>query len=80
MQRQIHIETSPISNTIFAGYVRKDGTWATGKQDVTGEACTAVARHVLKFGANVIVKIDKQPCYEITVKDLQNQETVLNNQ
>ena len=51
MSKPIHVGTSPLTNTIFAGHILKDGcTWASNKQDVTIEALVAVAQHVLRFG------------------------------
>ncbi len=67
----IHIATSPLSNRIFAGKVLKDGmTWGAGKIDVTGEACAAVAEHVLTNGDPVIIINHGVPVYEITVRKL----------
>ena len=48
---KLHIGCSPLTGTIFAGKILKDGqTWAAGKQDVTLEAMVAVAQHAIKFG------------------------------
>jgi hypothetical protein len=70
--RKLHVATSPITGTIFAGTVLKDGmTWGAGKQDVTIEALVAVAEHALKFGKPVeISKTDGTPEYRITVEKL----------
>ena len=71
MSKEIHIAISPLTNTIFAGTILKDGrTWGAGKWDVTGEACAAVAQHVIANGGTVIVSINGKPLYEITVKEL----------
>lgn len=70
--RKLHIGTSPLTNTIYAGYVLKDGrTWGEGKQDVTGPACGAVAEHVLAKKGSVVVTCNGTPKYEITVRDLE---------
>lgn len=54
MTRKIHIGCSPITGTIFAGKILKDGrTWSAGKEDVTIEALVAVSQHVLNFGKPV---------------------------
>ena len=67
--KSIHVAASPITGTVFAGYVMKDGrTWGSGKRDVTGEACAAVAEHALANGGHVTVSANGVPLYEITVK------------
>jgi hypothetical protein len=54
MSKKLHVGTSPLTNTIFAGHVLKDGmTWAANKQDVTIDALVAVANHVHQFGKPV---------------------------
>ena len=72
--KQLKVARSPLSNTIFAGTVLKDGrTWAAGKQDVTIDALVAVAEHVLSYGSPVIVsEADGTPLYEILTKRLIN--------
>ena len=40
------------------------------KTDATGEACAAVAQHVLANGEPVIVTGNGKPLYEISVRDL----------
>lgn len=69
--KQLHVAPSPLTNRIFCGHVLKDGrTWAANKQDVTGEACAAVAKHVIANGAPVVITKDGVPAYEITVREL----------
>ena len=76
MSRKIHIAASPITNTIYAGHVLKDGmTWGTNQQDVTIEALMAVIEHALKHkkrkGTNVIIsKMDGTPEFEIVINEL----------
>ncbi len=70
--KKIHVGTSPLTNRIYAGSVLKDGmTWSSDKQDVTGNACAAVAQHVLEYGAPLVVTCNGKPKYEITVVELQ---------
>lgn len=58
--KNLHIATSPLTNTIFAGTVLKDGrTWGTNKKDVTIEALIAVAEHIERFGAPVEITNSK---------------------
>ncbi len=66
-----HVATSPLSNRIYAGTVRKDRPeWCADKTDVTGPACGAVPEHVLRNGEPVTVIVNNVPKYEITVRDL----------
>jgi len=54
MKVPIHVQQSGLSNKIFAGSVHKNGMeWLSNKTDVTTEALTAVAEHVLTFGKPV---------------------------
>lgn len=67
----LHVATIPINATIFTGSVLKDGmTWASNKTDVTGEACAAVAQHVLAKGGTIEVTANGEPRWEITVREL----------
>ena len=70
MKKQVHIATSPLTNNIYAGYVRKDGrTWSdTNKTDVTHEAIGAVCEHVERFGKPVVVSRNGQPKYRLIVE------------
>jgi len=70
--KKLHVAASPLTGTIFAGTVLKDGmTWGSGKQDVTIEALVAVAEHAIRFGKPVIIsKADGTPEYKITVEKL----------
>lgn len=73
MNKKLHIGTSPLTNTIFAGGVLKDGrTWAANKQDVTIDALVAVAQHVEQFGKPVEIRNGNtgQIEYRITVEKL----------
>jgi len=76
MAKKLHIGTSPLTGTIFAGTVLKDGmTWGAGKQDVTIEALVAVAEHAIHFGEKTgkaieITKADGTPEYRISVAKL----------
>jgi hypothetical protein len=68
--KQLHIGTSPLTGTIFAGTLLKNGkVWATGKQDVTREALIAAAEHVDKFGKTVEIRREDGTLeYRITVE------------
>lgn len=73
--KQLHVATSPLTNTIYAGHVLKDGqTWGANKTDVTGAACGAVCEHVIRNGEPVIVSCNGKPKYRITVEELSDAE------
>jgi hypothetical protein len=75
MNKKLHVATSPLSNTIFAGGVLKDGrTWAANKCDVTTEALVAVAEHVVTFGKPVLITKNGKPEFEITVKKFEENQ------
>lgn len=79
MSKDLHVATSPLTNRIYTGRVLKDGcTWGSNKTDVTGEACAAVAHHVLANGEPVTVTRNGVPAYRITVEDLTAGEGVEN--
>ncbi len=69
MKNTIRITASPLTNTIFAGKILKNGLWATGKQDVTMDRLISVAEHVKAFGKPVeITDIEGDLLYKITVE------------
>ena len=64
----IRIQKSPLTNRIFAGKINKAGNaWLGDKQDVTGEACAAVALHAIAKGGTIVVTANGEPEWEITV-------------
>ena len=70
--KKLHIAKSPITNRIYCGGVLKDGvTWASNKEDVTGQACAAVAQHAMERGGKIVVTANGTPKWEITVRELQ---------
>ena len=66
--KKIKIAMSPLTGTIFAGTILKDGMWAAGKQDVTVDALVAVAQHCERFGQPVEITCDGKIEYRITVE------------
>ncbi len=69
--KKLNVAPSPLTNRIYCGHVLKDGlTWGANKQDVTGEACAAVARHALQNDGPLVVTKNGVPAYEITVREL----------
>jgi hypothetical protein len=47
-KQKLTIGASPLTNTIFAGTLLKDGaTWSANKQDVTVDALAAVIEHCM---------------------------------
>lgn len=71
MKKELHIATSPLTNTIYAGTILKKGIWGANKKDVTVQALVAVAQHILNFGEPVKISLpDGTPEYKITVEKL----------
>lgn len=69
MNKPIHVATSPLTGTIYAGTLLKCGNvWSSNKQDVTIEALVAVAEHTLNFGKPVEIHAHGEPEYRITVE------------
>jgi hypothetical protein len=69
--KKIQIAISPLTGTIFAGHVLKEGIWATGKQDVTDDAISAVASHIRMHGGIVVMGDESgRPKYEVTVTEI----------
>lgn len=71
-KKELRVGASPLTGTIFAGHLLKDGlTWGTNKQEVTLDCLVAVAQHGLKFGKPIeISREDGTPEYRITVEKL----------
>lgn len=72
MNRKLHVGTSPLTGTIYCGSANRAGTaWLANKTDVTGQACAAVAQHVLEHrkGKTVVTENGK-PKWEITVREV----------
>lgn len=68
-KKKLRIATSPLSNTIFAGTLLKDGiTWSANKQDVTMDALVAVAHHALNFGKPIEIYANGKLEFKITVE------------
>ena len=68
MNKPIRVAISPLTDTIYAGNVSKDGrTWLSNKTDVTGEACAAVAIHILARDGEITVTENGEPKYKICV-------------
>ena len=70
MSNTLHIACSPLSANIYCGGVQKDGmTWRSNKTEVTGQACAAVAQHVLASGGTTEVTENGKLKYTITVQE-----------
>jgi len=73
MARKLHIGCSPITGTIYAGTVLKDGrTWGSNKTDVIGAAIGAVCEHVMLNKGEVRVSLNGKPKFKITIKEIQD--------
>lgn len=67
----MHVATSPLTGRVYCGSVLKGGnTWAANKTDVTGEACAAVAQHVLMAGGKTTVTRNGLPAFELVVREI----------
>lgn len=68
--KKLHVAQSPLTNTIYAGSISKDGkNWLSNQTDVTTEALVAVAEHVHSRGGVEIGK-DGKPHWAIAVRKL----------
>lgn len=71
MKKKLHVGASPLTGTIYAGTVLKDGyTWSTDRQDVTTDALVAVAQHGTHFGKPIEITSNGKPEFRITVEKL----------
>jgi len=71
VNRELHVASSPLTGRVYCGTVLKSGdTWGANKTDVTGEACAAVAQHVLMAGGKTTVTRNGQPAYELVVREV----------
>jgi len=69
MKNNIKVAVSPLTNTIFAGKILKEGMWGANKQDVTMDCLISVAKHVKAFGKPVEITDGKgELIYKITVE------------
>lgn len=76
MRKQIHVGCSPLSNTIYAGHVLKDGvTWSINKTNVTHEAIGAVCEHAERFGKPITVNRNGKPTYRLRVEILSSEDS-----
>jgi len=75
MKKTLHVATSPLTGTIYAGTLLKCGNvWSANKSDVTVEALVAVAEHALQFGKPVVIHANGKPEYRITVERLNGED------
>lgn len=67
---KIRVGCSPITGTIYAGSVSKNGLWGKNKVDVTDEAIRSVAESLLHTDEVFRFKYDGD-WYELSVKKIQ---------
>ena len=67
---KIRIGCSPITGTIYAGSVSKNGLWGKNKVDVTDEAIRSVAGSLLNTDEVFRFKYEGD-WYELSVKKIQ---------
>ncbi len=71
--KKFRVGCSPLSNTIFAGNVLKDGCWGATKHDVTNDAVSSVAQHLLGTDTSLeFVKAGKR--YRMSVVEIKQEE------
>ena len=71
MKKPLHVAASPLTGRVYCGYVLRSGNeWGANKTDVTGEACAAVAQHVLLAGGTTTVTRNGLPAYELVVREV----------
>lgn len=64
------VACSPLTSTIFAGKIVKDGMWGSVKHDVTDDAVTAVAQHLLQKNVRSVFTY-KGKQYEMKVTEIE---------
>lgn len=74
--KKIHVSLSPLTNTIYAGSISKDGMlWGKDKTDVTDEAICAVVDHIIDFkkrtGKDLILSQNGKPVLRVAVENLE---------
>jgi hypothetical protein len=67
---KIRIGCSPITGTIYAGSVSKNGLWGKNKVDVTDEALNAVSQSLLQTDEVLRFQYEGE-WYELSVKKIQ---------
>jgi hypothetical protein len=65
---KIRVQPSPLTQTIYAGRINKDGTaWQGEKHDVTSDVIGSIIQYV-GVGNVISVNENGQPAYEIEVR------------
>lgn len=73
MGNKIRLGMAALSNSVFAGYLCKDGrTWKQNKHDVTSDFLRTVIEYV-GVGQSLEVNVGGKPKYKITVKEIENE-------
>lgn len=69
MKKPLRIGVSPLSNSIYAGTILKDGrTWGANKTDVTLDVLVATVQHAQNFGKPIILSTEEgTPTHKIKV-------------
>lgn len=70
---KLRVACSPLTAHIYIGKINKTGDSWLGKPakvEVTGDACAAVAQHVIMQGGSTVVTANGIPKYEIIVKEI----------
>lgn len=81
----IRIETSELSNTIYAGKVSKEGTQWLDKHDVTEQVLSAVARYMdgtyseITFPAGTLMWKSKSSNSNLQEEELDKKQNIINS-
>lgn len=78
MSRKLRIGCSPLTKTIYAGTIGKDGkTWLSDRTDVTTEALIAVAEHIGPGFFLTLEATNGGPSLQIEVRKIPPQPTAI---
>lgn len=66
---EFKVGCSPLTSTIYAGTVKKNGTWGANKKDVTKTAPAAVAQHLLQLNEKIVFTYQGEE-YELKVEKI----------
>jgi len=70
MSSKFKIGCSPLTNTIYAGSVLKNGTWGSIKHDVTDTAPNAVAQYLIEDDCSIVFSHNNGKRYKLQVVEL----------
>ena len=69
---EFKIGCSPLTSTIYAGSILKNGTWGKNKRDVTDTATSAVAQHLMQLDESIEFDHKNGKKYRLQVVEVSN--------